>query len=334
MTPIKKVLSRVNGARRWQPRFPKRKGRENKKRIRVSRKTLIRRRKVPIPLIHMISLADMITLGNFICGILAIMYSIDRGDGFRIAMLLILLGIILDGLDGPAARRWGSSHRFGKWLDSAADSMTFCIAPAFLIYNMFYIQGENAFSSVQNFVAVVASLSIIILGILRLARFSITGFRWKDFVGLPTPAMAMVVVSFTSLHFWMEAIGYDIEYVTSGTAFVIPTILFLLSFTMVFDVKYKKIRGLPVMVAGSAILIMGVTLLLGLQWPEVGLAGSLLFLMTSAFYLISPLADRSGGVWGASKKFGEEELIEIQGVEEGNEEGEYLECSEDAEEDK
>ncbi|MGA1821000.1 MAG: CDP-alcohol phosphatidyltransferase family protein [Thermoplasmatota archaeon] len=331
MTPIKKVLSRVNGARRWQPRIPVRKKGGGKRKLRISRKTLIRRRKIPIPLIHMISLADMITLGNFLCGIMAIMYSIDKGDGFRIAMLLILLGIILDGLDGPAARRWGSSHRFGKWLDSIADSMTFCIAPAFLIYNMFYIQGDTAFESVQNFVTIVASLSVIILGILRLARFSLTGFRWKDFVGLPTPAMAMIVISFTSLHFWLTSMEYEIEYVTSGTAFVIPTVLLILSFTMVFDVKYKKIKGLPTLVAGSAVLVMGATLIIGVHWAEVGLGGSLFFMAAAAFYLISPLADRSEGVWGASRRFSEEELLEIEVVEEGLEEDDFTECRDDME---
>jgi phosphatidylserine synthase len=143
--------------------------------------------------------------------------------------------------------------------------------------------------------------------------------------------MAMIVVSFTSLHFWLKTIDYDIKYVTSDTAFVIPAVLFFLSFTMVFDVKYKKIRGLPVAMAGSAILIMAITLLVGLQWPEVGLAGSLLFILSSAFYLISPLADRSEGVWGATKRFGEDELIEIDGVEENLEEEDYVECTGESE---
>ena len=86
----------------------------------------------PAPIKKLFSPADVFTLMNFICGVSSVMLSMDGGDGFRLAMLLILLGVVFDGLDGPVARRFGPSRKFGVWLDSAADAMTFCIAPAML----------------------------------------------------------------------------------------------------------------------------------------------------------------------------------------------------------
>ena len=261
----------------------------------------------------MISLADMITLGNFICGMMAIMFAFERGDGFRIAMLLILFGVILDGLDGPAARRWGSSHNFGKWLDSIADSMTFCIAPSLLVYNIFFDFNETVLSSFQNVLTVVASVSLALLGILRLARFSLTGFRWKDFVGLPTPAMALMVISMGSLWFFSSEVGLEIPGFTDGVQFSIPVLLFVFSWSMVFDIRYVKIRGRLVMFGGVLLLVMMISLVAGGYYPGIGLAGGLVFTLASLTYLFSPLADRSEGIWGASRRFREEEIMELEG---------------------
>ena len=271
----------------------------------------------------MISLADMITIGNFICGLLAIMFAFERGDGFRVAMLLILFGSILDGLDGPAARRWGSSHKFGKWLDSIADSMTFCIAPSLLVYNMFFDFQTNVLSSFQNVLVVVASLSIVILGILRLARFSLTGFRWKDFVGLPTPAMAIVVVSFGSFGFFGDKAGLEIPGITAGVPFLIPTLLLVFSWTMIFDVKYRKPRGKGMIIGGLALLFMMFCLIMGRWYPGIGLIGGATFTLASLIYLFSPLGERSEGIWGASRRFRDEELIELEGLNEGVQEEDY-----------
>lgn len=279
----------------------------------------------PIPILKMIAPADLITLMNFTCGVLAVMVSINGGDGFRIAMTLILVGIIFDGLDGPVARRFGSSHNFGIWLDSIADAMTFCIAPAILIYNMFRYPGGQGAYTISNIIVITSSISIALLGILRLARFSLSQHKWKDFIGLPTPAFAMIVVSLASLFFWAQKMEIDIDYLTSGTTIAIPGLLFLLSFSLVSDILFRKYRGRVLIVAGFFLLVMILSLLFGIHEPSIGMMGGILFTAASFGYLITPIMNGPGNIWGARQRL-EEELLdqdEMEGEMELNENEDY-----------
>lgn len=103
------------------------------------------------------SFADIATLGNGVCGLIAI-FSIIEGS-YMLASLLIFFSYGLDGLDGALARRFGSSHRFGRYLDSFSDSISFCLVPVMLFYANFY---QNAFRTVQS-----SFLNFLILGPFR-----------------------------------------------------------------------------------------------------------------------------------------------------------------------
>ncbi len=291
--------------------------RRDQRRVHGSRSEQIRRRLrrsldgdiFPKPILKIISPADTITLLNFICGIGAVMFSGQGGDGLRIAMLLILTGLIFDGLDGPIARKFGSSHNFGKWLDSMADSVTFAIAPAFLIYNAFYPFNGNIFSSAQSILSVLAALSIVLLGILRLARFSLSGFRFKHFIGIPTPMMAMVVVALVSFDLWSVRIGWDIDHITSGDQVIIPAFIFLSSFLMVSDIMYRKYRGKLMILAGLIVFLMIFTLLMGSNNPELGMTGAMIFTVAALGYMLSPLIHDPKHIWGASRRMKDELLL-------------------------
>ena len=148
--------------------------------------------------VRKISIADMITLGNALVGFLAITYVID--GAWLVASMLILLGVALDGLDGLAARRFGSKHNRGQYLDSFSDTISFCIAPALLVYGVFYIPARgSAWTDPMNALAVVASTLIASFGILRLARFVQMDYTKESFLGFPTPANALLVVALVDL---------------------------------------------------------------------------------------------------------------------------------------
>ena len=283
-----------------------------------SRRRLIRRRRgprkplVPKPIRSLISPADVLTLMNFLCGMGAILYSIEGGDAFKTALVLILLGIVFDGLDGPVARRFGTPHRFGKWLDSIADATTFCIAPAFMLYNLFKGAGNGGLESTLQYVlTLVASLSISILGILRLGRFSMRGYRFPDFIGLPTPAIAFLAVSFCGLYHWSADAGI----LTGGwevmASYAVPGVLTFGALAMVADVRYKRLRGSSMMVLGTITLVLISALIVGHFSAHIGLVGCLLGAFGSAAYLLSPLTAGGDGVWGAAKRM-EEELEEME----------------------
>ncbi len=70
--------------------------------------------------------ADLLSLGNLSCGVLAMVAS-SQGR-FEMSLLLLLFGGAFDGVDGLAARRWGST-RWGVYSDDLADGVSFGIAP-------------------------------------------------------------------------------------------------------------------------------------------------------------------------------------------------------------
>lgn len=62
---------------------------------------------------------NICTLGNLYCGFLSIGYA--AGGQFKNAAILVLIGMMLDSLDGRIARILKVESRLGKELDSLAD---------------------------------------------------------------------------------------------------------------------------------------------------------------------------------------------------------------------
>ncbi len=76
-----------------------------------------------------LSLADLVTLGNAVVGLLAIRVTFAHPE---LAARLILLAAVADGVDGVLARHVGGSD-IGPYLDSLADVSSFSLAPAALV---------------------------------------------------------------------------------------------------------------------------------------------------------------------------------------------------------
>ena len=148
--------------------------------------------------VRKIAPADVITVVNALVGFLAITYVID--GRWLETSVLVIAGVVLDGLDGLAARRWGSKHNRGQYLDSFSDTISFCIAPALLVYGVFYDGARgSAWTDPWNALAVVASTLIASFGVLRLARFVQMDYTKESFLGFPTPANALLVISMVEL---------------------------------------------------------------------------------------------------------------------------------------
>ena len=105
---------------------------------------------------------NMMTIANFICGILAI-YSVFAHDMYG-AVMFIITGMIFDLFDGMVARKLGSVSEIGGELDSFADLVTFGVAPSILAYTV-------ALKDLQS-IGMVCALAYSVCGMLRLARFN------------------------------------------------------------------------------------------------------------------------------------------------------------------
>lgn len=122
-------------------------------------------------------LPNIFTLGNAFFGYLSIIFAV-QGD-FVGAAYFILLGAMLDFLDGRVARLLKVSSDFGMQLDSFSDLISFCLAPSILMY-FWQLHKFGVFG-------ILVTACFLIAGILRLARFNLMSEQQSVFfIGLPT----------------------------------------------------------------------------------------------------------------------------------------------------
>jgi len=106
-------------------------------------------------------LPNAITAAAMCSGLTGIRFAF-LGD-FAMAVALIILAGLLDGIDGRVARLLNAQSRFGAELDSLADSLSFGTAPALVIY---------LWTLDELRIGWFASLALAVACALRLARFN------------------------------------------------------------------------------------------------------------------------------------------------------------------
>lgn len=144
-----------------------------------------------------ITAPSLFTLGNLSCGFFSILAA-ARGN-FVQAGWLILFAMVFDMFDGRVARMLGTESNFGVEMDSLADAVSFCTAPAMLMY--FFVLHQQPLWGAP--IACVYAC----FGVLRLAKFNTMAYAGegskKYFSGLPTPAAAAILASFAISHSMM-----------------------------------------------------------------------------------------------------------------------------------
>lgn len=99
----------------------------------------------------------------------------------------MLYAVIFDFFDGFVARALKVSSPIGKELDSLADMVSFGVLPAFILYKLVQNQGGMLEAYGAVFIAVFSAL--------RLAKFNIDTRQSDSFIGVPTPANALLIGS-------------------------------------------------------------------------------------------------------------------------------------------
>ena len=186
------------------------------------------------------NIPNLITLTNLICGLFSITFAF-QGD-FNMASLCIFTGALLDFLDGLVARILNISSNFGKELDSMADMVTFAVAPGFILFHfMFAINNELIFRhSMQSsnlFLPASLAFLIPIFSAYRLANFNIDNNQKNSFIGLPTPALAILIASIPHINFNQFPIFTNIQFLLL-IALIMP-ILLVLEIPL-FSLKFSK----------------------------------------------------------------------------------------------
>ena len=150
---------------------------------------------------------NFLTLLNLICGCFSIAFAFQFQ--FDAVLILVLMGVLLDFLDGIAARLLNTESNFGKQLDSLSDIVTSGVVPGIVVYQLFKLSGNrvldfdlNSYMNPIFNLDLVFSISpvafiafLITLGsAVRLAKFNTIDYA-DEFEGLPTPANALFFVA-------------------------------------------------------------------------------------------------------------------------------------------
>ncbi len=173
------------------PEVPKLEQRQRRRRLRP----LFRHRKIPVRMLA----PNFFTLLSLCAGVSAIRMAIE--SRFDLALVLVVVAGLLDGVDGRLARALKAQSRFGAELDSLADFISFGVAPAIIVYTW----GLGGLKSLGWLAVLLFACG---MG-LRLARFNATletdKPKWQSnfFTGMPAPAGAMTVL----LPLYLDGVG-------------------------------------------------------------------------------------------------------------------------------
>jgi CDP-diacylglycerol--serine O-phosphatidyltransferase len=182
---------------------------------------------------------NIITLLNLVSGACACILAI--WGQYYPALLFILASACFDFLDGFSARLLHAYSDIGKELDSLADDISFGLAPSLLFFNWYY-QCNHSCSALAYVPLLMAALSAY-----RLAKFNLDSRQATDFIGLPTPANAMIVGGFAGYGHICRLHGIDtltLRLLDSGWFIPVVSVilaLLLISEIPMFSIKKKKI---------------------------------------------------------------------------------------------
>ncbi|MDD2619547.1 MAG: CDP-diacylglycerol--serine O-phosphatidyltransferase [Syntrophomonadaceae bacterium] len=163
------------------------------------------------------SCANALTLTNLVFGSGAIVAV--QNQNYKLAGILILCAVFMDGMDGKIARKLGSTSELGKELDSLCDLVSFGVAPAVLLY-------AQVLGSSFHLFGLLAAMFYIVCGALRLARFNVLNIH-DYFVGVPITIAGLILALLSLL-------------AGSIAPIVLFVSIFILSLLMISNFKVPK----------------------------------------------------------------------------------------------
>lgn len=189
---------------------------------------------------------NLITLLNLLSGLIALVYAFD--DNLIMAFFWVAMGIFFDFWDGFAARSLKVSSPLGVQLDSLADMVTSGVVPGVAMYQMlahiqenheqYNVTDETFYMKLVPFIGFIITLA----SCTRLAKFNIDTRQTDSFIGLPTPANALFILSIPVI---MATTEYELLIQIFSNPYILVFISFFSAFIMnaelpLFSLKIKS----------------------------------------------------------------------------------------------
>lgn len=142
---------------------------------------------------------NLITLLNLASGLIALVFAFETN--LQMAFFWVCAGIFFDFWDGFFARILKAKSAIGLQLDSLADMVTSGVVPGVVMFQLlanindmheeYNLAAENNYMGLLPYVGFIITLA----SCYRLAKFNVDTRQTDSFIGLPTPANALFIMS-------------------------------------------------------------------------------------------------------------------------------------------
>ncbi|WP_264559509.1 CDP-alcohol phosphatidyltransferase family protein [Flavobacterium sp. N2270] len=191
---------------------------------------------------------NALTLLNLLCGLLAII-AIFNGF-YDHAFIFVSLGIFFDFWDGFLARKFDVAGPLGVQLDSLADMVTSGVVPGLLMFKLFETIQQNQpqymLTEETFYMGLIPYFGffITLASCYRLANFNIDTRQTNSFIGLPTPANTLLIMSIPMIQYFGR---YEWLTIALDNPYVLLVITLISTYLLnaeipLFSLKFKKLN--------------------------------------------------------------------------------------------
>ena len=132
-----------------------------------------------------------ITLLNLFSGCVAVIFALE--GNMKLTAFFVCLGIFFDFFDGLLARKLNVASELGVQLDSLADMVTSGLVPGLVLFHLLGLAPQLSWETYN--LLPYFGLLVTLASAFRLAKFNISTNQSDAFIGLPTPANALLIIS-------------------------------------------------------------------------------------------------------------------------------------------
>jgi CDP-diacylglycerol--serine O-phosphatidyltransferase len=180
-------------------------------------------------------------------GLIAVLLASQNNLAF--AGFFVILGIVFDFFDGFVARMLNVQSELGVQLDSMADMVTSGVAPGIIMFQL--LRGADADWTINSFFTTTDVAYLPFLGLLvtlaagyRLANFNIDENQTEEFIGVPTPALTLFIISIPIINHYGQHVW--VKELVKSEVFLVVTVLvgsFLMNAKLaLFALKFKNFK--------------------------------------------------------------------------------------------